>query len=124
KGVVKDSAGNNVQGAIVEVTDTKTKQLSYATVDSTNGEYMLAMKKKNDVLVTVKKNDIAFNSKLITVKEIASFSVEPKEMNLEVRESREGISFVINNILYQTNSAELTAESHVILENFAQYLNE
>jgi outer membrane protein OmpA-like peptidoglycan-associated protein/tetratricopeptide (TPR) repeat protein len=124
KGVVKDSAGNNVQGAIVEVRDTKTKQLSYATVDSTSGEYMLALKKKNDVLVTVKKDDVAFNSRLITMKEVATASTEPKEMNLEVRETRKGSSFVINNILYQTSSAELTTDSRVILEDFANYLNE
>jgi outer membrane protein OmpA-like peptidoglycan-associated protein len=124
KGNVKDSAGAEVQGAIVEITDTKTKKISYATVDSTNGEYMIAVKKKNDILVTVKKDNVAFNSKLITAKELTQEVAEPKIVHLEVHESRKGSSFVINNILYETNSAELTSDSRVILENFAQYLNE
>jgi outer membrane protein OmpA-like peptidoglycan-associated protein len=124
KGAVQDSVGKQVSGAVVEVKDTKTKQISYATVDSASGEYMLAVKKKNDVVVTVKKDDIVFNSKTISVKDMPSPDMEPKVINIEVREAKQGSSFVIDNILYNTNSAELKKESRIILESFAQYLKE
>ena len=125
KGNITDSVGNQVSGAIVEIKDSKTKEISYATVDSTSGEYMIAVKsKKNDLVVTVKKDDIAFNVKIIKVKDVPPIEVEPIVINIEVKEAKEGGRFVIDNILYATNSAELKTESRIILENFAQYLKE
>jgi outer membrane protein OmpA-like peptidoglycan-associated protein len=124
KGTVKDSTGNQVSGAVVEVTEKKTKQKSFATVDSASGDYILAVKKNNDVILTVKKDNIAFNTKIVAVKELAPESIEPKELNLEVKEAKEGGSFVIDNILYNTNSAEIQSESMIYLETFAQYLKE
>jgi outer membrane protein OmpA-like peptidoglycan-associated protein/tetratricopeptide (TPR) repeat protein len=124
KGSIKDSTGNQIAGAIVEIKDTKTKQISYATVDSTSGEYMVAVKKKNDVLITVKKDDIAFNSKKIVVKDLqpVSFSTEVAEVNLQVKEAKAGSTFVIDNIYYATSSADLKPESRIVLESFADYL--
>jgi hypothetical protein len=50
KGNIKDSTGNNIAGAIVEIKNIQTKKTSYATVDSSSGEYMVAIKKNNDIL--------------------------------------------------------------------------
>jgi outer membrane protein OmpA-like peptidoglycan-associated protein len=124
KGTVKDSAGNQISGAVIEIKDTKTKKITYATVDSTSGEYMIAIKKKNDLLVTVKKNNIAFNSKKIQVKELTDHSTtsEHNEINLEVKEAKAGNSFVIENIYYSTSSADLEPQSRLVLESFADYL--
>jgi len=124
KGTVRDSAGNQVSGAAIEIKDTKTKRTSFATVDSTTGEYMIAVKKENDVVLTVKKEDVAFNVKVISVKNLPPIDVEPAVVNLDVKEAKEGGRFVIDNILYNTNSAELKKESRIILESFAQYLKE
>lgn len=124
KGTVKDSAGNQVSGAIVEIKDTKTKKIALATVDSVSGEYMVAVKKKNDVVLTVKKEDVAFNSKVIKVAELPKETLDFKEIDLNVKEARAGSSFVIDDILYNTNSAEVQEDSKVILESFAEYLKE
>jgi len=85
---------------------------------------MVAIKKQNDVIVTVKKDDIAFNTKVIKVTDLPKESVEPKELDLKVEEAKAGSSFVIENILYNTNSAEIMQESRVFLETFAEYLKE
>jgi outer membrane protein OmpA-like peptidoglycan-associated protein len=125
KGSIRDTAGNQVSGAVVELKDVLTKQSSFATVDSVSGEYMFAVKQKNDVVLTVKKDDVAFNVKLIQTSQLTTVGEgEPPVVNLEVREAKTGGSFVIDNILYNTNSAELRKESLIILENFAQYLKE
>lgn len=124
KGTIKDNQGSTVNGALVEVKDIKTKQMSYATIDSTSGEYMLAVKKKTDVLVTIKKDNYAFSSKVIQGSDLPATPSKPKEVNLEVSEAKVGKSFVINNILYSTNSAELQQQSRVVLEAFAEYLKE
>ncbi len=123
-GNIKDDQGAPVSGVVIEVKDTKTKQTSVATVDSVSGTYMLAVKKKNDLVVTAKKDGIAFNSTIIKAADVKVEAEEPKPLDIEVKEAKEGASFVIDNILYNTNSAELKPESHIILESFADYLKE
>ena len=124
KGNLKDSAGQQVSGAILEIKDVKTKQISFAKVDSASGDYMIAVKKKNDVVLTVKKEDVAFNIKTISVKDLPAITEEPKVIDIQVKEAKKGSSFVIDDILYNTNSAELKEESRIVLDNFAQYLKE
>lgn len=125
KGELKDNAGNKVDGAKVEIMNTITKEKTLAVVDSTKGTFMVAinLKKKDDILITVKKDDFAFSSKIVSIKE-ASFEKQPKPVQIEVNEAKEGNSFVINNIYYNTNSADLKRESFIVLESFAEYLNE
>ncbi|KAK6020280.1 OmpA family protein [Ostertagia ostertagi] len=102
----------------------KTKQITYATIDS-SGNYMAAIKKqKNDVVLTVKKEDVAFNVTIIKMKDVPPVNSEAKEINIEVKEAKEGGQFVIDNILYNTASADLKPESRIILESFASYLKE
>lgn len=124
-GEAKDKAGNNIEGARVEVMNTVTKEKTLAVVDSMSGKFMVAinLKKKDDVLITVKKDDYAFNSKIVSVKD-ATFEKQPPPVKLEVNEAKEGSSFVINNLYYNTNSADIKKESFVVLEAFADYLKE
>lgn len=124
KGNLKDSAGQQVSGATLEIKDVKTKQISFAKVDSASGDYMIAVKKKNDVVLTVKKEDVAFNIKTISVKDLPAINEEPKVIDIQVKEAKKGSSFVIDDILYNTNSADLKEESRIVLDNFAQYLKE
>jgi outer membrane protein OmpA-like peptidoglycan-associated protein len=113
-----------VDGALVEIKDVNTKKVSYALVDSTSGEFMVAVKKESNVLLTVKKEGLAFNSTLINSEELPVVGKEPLPLALNLSDAKEGVSFVINNLYYATNSAEIKAESKVVLENFAEYLKE
>jgi outer membrane protein OmpA-like peptidoglycan-associated protein len=123
KGDVKDNEGNQVFRAEVEIKNTRTKEITHAVIDSSNGSYMamVNLKKKDDYVITVKKDDYAFSSKVLKTKDL-SFSAPPKQVDLEVIEAKEGKSFVIDDIFYNTNSAELKAESRIIIEGFAGYL--
>lgn len=124
-GALKDKSGNKIEGAKVEITNTVTKEKTLAVVDSTNGTYMVAvnLKKKDDLLITVKKDNYAFSSKVVSIKD-ASFENKPKPVEMEINEASEGNSFVLNNLYYNTNSADLKPESFVVLESFAEYLTE
>ncbi len=124
KGNITDSSGNKISGSIVEIKNVATKQISYATVDSSSGEYMLAIKKNTDVVLTMKKENVAFNVTYVSSKNVQPIEAEPSVVNIVVKEAKEGSSFVLENILYNTNSAELKKESRIILESFAQYLKE
>jgi outer membrane protein OmpA-like peptidoglycan-associated protein len=59
----------------------------------------------------------------VSVKD-ATFEKQPPPVKLEVNEAKEGSSFVINNLYYNTNSADIKKESFVVLEAFADYLKE
>lgn len=125
KGDVKDNAGNKIEGAKVEITNTVTKEKTKAVVDSTTGTFMVAvnLKKKDDVLITVKKDDYAFSSQVVSVKD-ASIDNKPKPISLEMNEAKQGSSFVINNLYYNTNSADMKQESFVVLDAFVEFLKE
>lgn len=124
-GDIKDKHGNVIEGGKVEITNTVTKEKTLAVVDSTAGKFMVAVnvKKKDNLLVTIKKNDYSYNSTVVSMKDV-SFEKPPKPVTLEINEATVGSSFVINNIYYNTNSADLKSESHIVLEEFANYLKE
>src|SRR6218665_1198134 len=54
KGDVKDNEGNQVFRAEVEIKNTRTKEVTHAVIDSSNGSYMAVvnLKKKDDYLIT------------------------------------------------------------------------
>jgi outer membrane protein OmpA-like peptidoglycan-associated protein len=89
----------------------------------------LNVKVKDDLLITIKKNDYAFSSKVVSAKEIieeAAKSVNevPPPIKIEINEAAAGNSFVINNVFYNTNSADLKKESFVVLESFIEFLKD
>lgn len=124
-GEVKTKEGDPVWGAQVELQNTKTKEKTLAVVDSTTGKYMVAVniEKKEDMVLTVKNKELGFSSSLISTKEI-SFVNPPKPVDLITDSVKVGSSFVINNIYYNSNSAELKEESKSVLVAFADYLKE
>lgn len=130
-GDIKDKSGSIVNGGRVEVTNTVTKEKTQAITDSTSGKFMIAVKADavDDILVTVKKDEYAFSSKIINTKEViaqikSTDNSAPKPIKIEVDEAKAGSSFVINNLSYNTNSADLKKESYIILESFIEYLKD
>lgn len=130
-GEIKDKVGNVIEGGRVEITNTVTKEKSLALLDSSSGKFMVALnvKVKDDLLITIKKNDYAFSSKVVSAKEIIEEAAKlvnevPKPVKIEINEATAGSSFVINNIFYNTNSADLKKESFVVLESFIEFLKD
>ena len=130
-GEIKDKVGNVIEGGRVEITNTVTKEKSLALLDSSSGKFMVALnvKVKDDLLITIKKNDYAFSSKVVSAKEIIEEAAKlvnevPKPIKIEINEATAGSSFVINNVFYNTNSADLKKESFVVLESFIEFLKD
>lgn len=124
-GEVKTKEGDPVWNAHVELQNVKTKEKSVALVDSTTGKFMVAVnvEKKEDLVLTIKDKELAFASSLVSTKDI-SFAKPPKPVELITDSVKVGKSFVINNIYYNTNSADLMEESKDVLMAFAEYLKE
>ena len=123
KGQVEDvTKGQNKGGFKVEVTDAVTKKVTEGMVDSATGNYAVVVnaKAKNDMILTIKKKDYAFSSKLISKDSIKGS--KPVKFNMSVDTIKIGKTYTLNNIYYNSNSAVLDPRSMIVLEEFAAFL--
>lgn len=137
-----DPNGEPIRGAQVEVKSLTTNEKIKTLVDSASGEFMIAVnvKKHDKLVVSVKKEGMAYNSAVVDVKKaVAAFTTTPKATTPKSDEPapepakpimitmdsvKVGSSFVINDIYYNSNSADLQEDSKKVLQEFAQYLKE
>ncbi len=124
KGKIEDKAQNEIKNFTVEVTDAVTKKTTQAVVDSTTGEYsaIVLNRDKNDLIVTVKKDNYAFSSQLVLKDSI--INTKPLKLNDIVADTIAiGQKYLLDNIYYKTNSAELDPRSKIVIEKFVEFLN-
>jgi outer membrane protein OmpA-like peptidoglycan-associated protein/tetratricopeptide (TPR) repeat protein len=126
KGELKDEAGQPVKDATIEIAYEGSKEVTQVKVNGNDGKYAAVVKldKQQDVMVTVKKEGHAFDSKLVAKEEFKTEKITVKGKDLEVKELKVGEAYTINDILYATNSAELSKRSKFILDGFARFLKE
>lgn len=124
KGEVKTPEGTPPQNAIVEIKNLETKKKATFEVDANDGKYVavVAVKKPEQLIINIKAPNMAFQSQLIKVEPGNPY--KPIEANAEISELKVGSTYRLNNINYKTNSAELTKESLLILDELINYLNE
>jgi outer membrane protein OmpA-like peptidoglycan-associated protein len=120
KGTVKDENDNVIEGASIQVKNAKTKEVTEVKVSEEDGGYVAMVAADEEYLVTTQKEGYAFNSEYVTVKEpeIGKAVV----IKFEIKEIEEGEAYRLNNIVYNTNSAELDHQAKVTIEAFAEFL--
>jgi len=125
KGELKDENGQGVKDATIEVLYEGSDEVTKVKVNGDDGKYAAIVKKDvpGDVMVTVKKDNHAFDAKVIKKEEIAK-NLAIKGNDLDVRELKMGESYTINDILYATSSSQMNAQSKFILKGFARFLIE
>lgn len=126
KGELKDEKGEPVKDATIEIAYAGSDEVTNVKVNGDDGKYAVVVKTetKQDVMVTVKKENHAFDSKLIAKEEFKKEEVVIREKDLTVKKLKVGEAYTINDILYATNSATLTDKSKFILKGFASFLKE
>ena len=126
KGELKDESGEPVNDATIEIAYEGSDEVTSVKVNGDDGKYatIVKMDKKQDVMVTVKKEGHAFDSKLIAKEELDPKKVTLRGNDLDVKELKVGEAYTINDILYGTNSASLNGRSKFILKGFARFLKE
>lgn len=126
KGDLTDENGDPVEGAVIEITYEGSDEVTLVNVNGNDGKYAAIVKtnKKQDVMVTVKKEGHAFDSKLIAKEEFKEDNVTIRGNDLAVKKLEVGAAYTINDILYQTNSADLNSKAKFILRGFTRFLNE
>jgi outer membrane protein OmpA-like peptidoglycan-associated protein len=125
KGELKDKQGDPIKDATIEIAYTNSGQTEKIKVNGSDGKYAAIIKtsEAQDIVVTVKKEGHAFDSKLVTKEELAgNISVKGKDM--EVSPLKVGSTYTINDILFETSSYTLNKRSQFILKQFANFLQE
>lgn len=123
KGQVKDKFGEPVQHAKVEITYTESNQKEEVAVNGDDGTYAAIVKieRNQNVTLSVEGEGLAFNSRLVAKKDNPTPVVT--KLNMQTSIVSEGEAFIINDIYYATNSADIAEDSKLILNSFAEYLN-
>ncbi|MDP4686700.1 MAG: OmpA family protein, partial [Salibacteraceae bacterium] len=135
KGNLKDETGNAPKNATIELKTMESKNITKVNVDETDGGYAAVIRVKEDetVVLNVKADNMAFQSKLIETKPESqgvrmSDEDESKStiqsFDFEVAEVKTGGVYKINDIFYATNSADISTKSKIILDEFVSYLAE
>ena len=124
KGDVTDDQGRPVKDAVVEITYMDTRKSELLEVDQADGTYaaVLNLRADADVVVTVKKPDHVFDSRVYTLADTVRKGVAEADMTVAPIEV--GKSYRVNDINYATNSAEITGPSLHILDQLVVFLTE
>jgi outer membrane protein OmpA-like peptidoglycan-associated protein len=123
RGELKSDDGN-FSNATVRIKNANSQKITEVLVDSTDGKYVavVAVNKDDTLVVTVKKEGKAFSSTM--VKATSEILGNPRDYESQVKEIAVGGAYKLDNINYATNSAELAAESLMMLDEFIEFLNE
>ncbi len=126
QGDLTNEKGEAVEGATIEIAYEGSNEITKVKVNGNDGKYAAVVRtdSQKDVMVTVKKEGAAFDSKLLTKESFSKDTVVMKDVKLAVNTLKVGASYTINDILYATNSAELTARTKFILTGFIRFLEE
>jgi outer membrane protein OmpA-like peptidoglycan-associated protein len=123
KGDLKMEEGKTAGKVKIEIKSTNSKTKTEVVIDTITGHYaaVVNMKKKEDFIITVKKEGAAFSSQLVSAD---SVSAKPRQVDMDLKAVTPGSAYTLNNIYYRSNSAELEGRSRIVLEEFALYLKE
>jgi tetratricopeptide (TPR) repeat protein len=123
KGEVKGEDGEPVKDAKVEIKYAQSKEITEIEIDDDDGKYaaVVNVSKGEDVILNVSGENVAFNSRIISRKEETEAPAVVK-LTMKVEEIEANKPFIINDILYTTNSADFDEASGLILNEFAEYL--
>ena len=123
KGDLVDPTGKPIENATIEIAYEKTEKVEQVRVNGNDGKFAVVVKQDvpQDVMVSVKKDGAAFDSKLIAKEDIGKKEFQSNH-KLEVKELKVGEAYTINDILYDYNSDALSDKSKFILREFARFL--
>jgi outer membrane protein OmpA-like peptidoglycan-associated protein len=124
RGELTNESMASLSKARIEIKNLDTKKITTIPVDTISGSYaaVVTIQNNEDVLLTIKNPGSAFTSEIIHATD--STIGKAQKLNLTIDSIKVGSTYKINNINYKTNSADLTPQSKIILEEFANYLKD
>jgi len=123
KGELQGKTEEDLSDVRVNINYAESGKSESVRVNGSDGKYAAVIQtdQAEDVMLTIEKQGAAFDSKFIE-KEVVARETFSKNNNLEVRKIEVGANYTINDILFATNSYELSSRSKFILKQFATFL--
>jgi len=125
KGDVKNSQGQLVTDAKIEIKYAETKEVKEVDVDDLDGTYaaVVNLRKDEDVVVSVKSDtdDLAFNTRVFTLADTAE---TVRDLKMQVEKLESGKTYRMNDIRFATGSSEIDKASKSVLKEFSDYLTD
>ncbi len=120
KGEVDRTESDNVEDIKVTVKNVQTQKVKEVALDKDDGKFTIVMNvEENDFIVEIEKEGAPFDAHVFTNED--SYEVIPvieyKPVELTINEE-----YVINDIHYNSNSADFDKASGIMLTAFAEYL--
>jgi outer membrane protein OmpA-like peptidoglycan-associated protein len=125
-GQVKDELGVAVTNALVEIKNPVTQEKAVFKASEYDGNYAAVIKveKAEEVVLTVKAEDKIVESQLIKTKTAEGKPNTFAEKQVKIADVKIGVPYILKDINYGVNSAELTQSSLLVLNEFIEYLND
>ena len=120
QGMLLDENKNILDDVVLEVKNITTKEVKIINIDSGGYTAAITLSKEDDVLISIKKSNFAFNSTYISHEDSSFFS--PSRVDFQMQSLEEGRSFNIDNIYFDNNSFEVKEATREILIEFVSYL--
>ncbi len=120
KGELKNDEEDEPLNANIELKNAVTKETITVNYDSVSGRYASVVLFNQDYILTVKKKGYAFSSAYFSNEDTTLN--EPVKVDLDLIKNKKGKAYTLNNILFETNSAVLSRQDRVIIDQFSDYL--
>jgi len=120
KGKLKDENNKRITDAVLEFKNMDTKEVTQVDVDSLTGAYVAVMNFSSDMVMTVKKEDAAFTSRYLSIKDSTLNDI--KKVDIEVKQVEVGEAYELHDIRYGSDRFNLNQESNNMMGEFAIYL--
>lgn len=116
---------HDFSGTIVEIRDTASQVIATTSVNEYSGKYAIATELKEEqpteLIINVKKEGHAFDTKLISTDKIIDNVVTS---DAKVEKVEVGKTYDLHDIYFGTNLYSLTSNSKQIINLFVEFLNE
>ena len=122
-GALNDENGEPLVDASLELTYLESGETSKVRINGNDGKFAAAVKvsENQDVLLTVNKEGYTFDNEVISLDELINGEKKINN-NLEIKEIKKDQLQVIDNIVFESRSFDLTKNSKIVLNGFSKFL--
>ncbi|HPU46354.1 MAG TPA: OmpA family protein [Bacteroidales bacterium] len=121
KGNLKSDDTTKPIKATVQIKSMESKHITFIPVDE-DGDYVASLLKNEDYLLTIKGEDIVYQSTYVAAKD--SITAPVIKLEMEVQPIEVGKHYRLHNIYFAFNSADILANSQKVLDEFIVFLND
>ncbi|MBL7928329.1 MAG: PD40 domain-containing protein [Bacteroidia bacterium] len=120
-GTLMDEEKEVPKAAKIELKNITTNDITNLEYDTLTGRYASVVPFKDDYMLTVKKDNAAFASSYFSKEDSVNFA--PVKVNFELKKIELGVSYTLPDILFATDSYELSLGSKRVIAEFKEFLD-